>query len=233
MWSRIAPSFEHDHRVVLYDLAGSGRLGAAGYDEKRYGTLAGHAEDLRAICHALKLTRVVFVGHSVSAMVGALAAIEEPELFRSLVMVGPSPRYLDDADYVGGFSREDIDGLLENLESNYFNWSHTMAPVIMGNTERPELGSELARTFCKMDPDVATHFARVTFLSDNRADLSRVKTPTLVMQCSQDVIAPNVVGEYVSRQIPNSRFVQLRARGHCPHVSAPEETTEVIRAFLR
>jgi sigma-B regulation protein RsbQ len=174
----------------------------------------------------------VFVGHSVSAMIGVLAAVAEPDRFGALVLVGPSPRYIDEPGYVGGFNRQDIDGLLESLESNYLGWSAAMAPVIMGNAERPELGAELINSFCRADPEIAAQFARVTFLSDNRADLPRVTTRTLVLQCSDDVIAPRSVGEYVHREIPGSAFVHMKATGHCPNLSAPEETVAAIKAFL-
>jgi sigma-B regulation protein RsbQ len=174
----------------------------------------------------------VFVGHSVSAMIGALAAAAEPERFGKLVLVGPSPRYIDDGDYTGGFTREDIEGLLESMDSNYLGWSHAMAPVIMGNEDRPELGEELTNSFCRADPEIAGHFARVTFMSDNRADLPRVRTPSLVLQCSQDAIAPEAVGEYVDRALPDSRLVRLAATGHCPNLSAPEETVAAMKPFL-
>ncbi|HWI09488.1 MAG TPA: alpha/beta hydrolase, partial [Solirubrobacteraceae bacterium] len=172
------------------------------------------------------------VGHSVSSMVGVLAANDEPERFDCLVLVGPSPRYVDDDGYSGGFTRDDIAGLLESLESNYLGWSSTMAPVIVGNPERPELGEELTNSFCRTDPEIAAHFARVTFLSDNREDLASVQAPTLVLQCSQDAIAPQAVGEYVHERIPRSELVLMRATGHCPNLSAPDELISEIRAFL-
>jgi sigma-B regulation protein RsbQ len=165
-------------------------------------------------------------------MIGVLAAAQAPEVFGALVMVGPSPRYVDDEDYTGGFSRADIAGLLESLDSNHLGWSAAMAPVIMGNPERPELSEELTNSFCRTDPDIARQFARVTFLSDNRADLPTVRVPTLVLQCSADAIASEVVGRYVHEHVPGSVFTQLAATGHCPHLSAPEETTAAIRAFL-
>jgi sigma-B regulation protein RsbQ len=174
----------------------------------------------------------VFVGHSVSAMVGVLAAVQRPERFARLVLVSPSPRYLDDDGYVGGFRAADIDELLESLESNYLGWSSAMAPVIMGNPDRPELGAELTESFCRTDPEIARRFARVTFLSDNRADLARVGTPALVLQCSSDAIAPMAVGEFVDRQLPDSSLVVLQATGHCPNLSAPAETVAAMKAFL-
>jgi sigma-B regulation protein RsbQ len=232
MWRFVAPEFEKDHRVVLFDHVGAGGSDLSAWSAARYGSLDGYARDVLEICQALDLRRVIFVGHSVSAMIGVLAAVREPERFDRLVLVGPSPRYIDDAGYVGGFKREDIEGLLESLDSNYLGWSSTMAPVIMGNPERPELGQELTGSFCRTDPRIASQFARVTFLSDNRADLPKVKVPALVLQCSDDAIAPRAVGDYVHRNIPGSRFVQLQATGHCPNLSAPEETAAAIRAFV-
>ncbi len=232
MWRHVWPAFAGDHRVILFDHVGNGGSDASAFDRRRHGSLQGYAEDVLDICRELALQDVVFVGHSVSAMIGVLAAATDPDRFARLVLVGPSPRYVDDSEYVGGFSREDIDGLLESLDSNYLGWSSAMAPVIMGNPERPELAEELTNSFCRADPEIAAAFARVTFLSDNRDDLARVTTPCLVVQCTQDAIAPEVVGAYVHSQLPDSRFTLLEATGHCPNLSAPEETIAAIRAFL-
>ncbi len=232
MWRFVAPDFEVDHRVVLFDHVGAGRSDLTAYDRQKYGSLRGYAHDIVEICRALDLRDVVLVGHSVSAMIGVLALKEAPELFGALVMVGPNPRYVDDGDYVGGFTRADILGLLDALDSNHLGWSAQMAPVIMGNPDRPDLTEELTNSFCRTDPDIARQFARVTFLSDNRDDLADVAVPTLVLQCSEDVIAPDVVGEYVHQQIPGSVLTHLAATGHVPHLSAPEETSAAIRAFL-
>jgi sigma-B regulation protein RsbQ len=232
MWRYVWPAFAEDHRVVLFDHVGFGESNLSAWDPDRYASLEGYAEDVLEICRELDLTDVVFVGHSVSAMIGVLAAAAEPHRFGRLVLVGPSPRYIDDVGYVGGFTREDIDGLLESLDSNYLGWSSAMAPVIMGNEHRPELSKELTNSFCRTDPEIAAHFARVTFLSDNREDLSRVATSSLVLQCAQDAIAPEAVGKYVHDRLPNSRYVALSATGHCPNLSAPEETVGAIRAFL-
>jgi sigma-B regulation protein RsbQ len=233
MWRYVAPEFEADHRVVLFDHVGAGRSDTSAYDREKYGSLHGYAGDVLEIVEALGLTDVVFVGHSVSAMIGVLAANRRPDLFDRLVLVGPSPRYVDDAGYTGGFSQPDIEGLLDSLDSNYLGWSAAMAPAIMANPDRPELGQELANSFCRTDPEIARHFARVTFLSDNRADLARVRTPALVLQCSDDVIAPTAVGDYVHRELAGSTLVRLAATGHCPNLSAPDETVAAIRAFLR
>ena len=232
MWRFVWPEFEATHRIVLFDHVGLGASDAAAFEAERYATLHGYARDVLDICEELQLTDVVFVGHSVSAMIGVLAAAEQPERFAKLVLVGPSPRYIDDEGYRGGFTREDIESLLESMDSNYLGWSSAMAPVIMGNPDRPELGEELTNSFCRADPEIARHFAEVTFLSDNRDDLSRTHTPSLVLQCSQDAIAPDSVGAYVAEQMPDARLVHLEASGHCPNLSAPAETVEAMRAFV-
>ncbi|HUP86381.1 MAG TPA: alpha/beta hydrolase [Acidimicrobiales bacterium] len=232
MWRFVAPAFEADHRVILFDYVGVGGSDVAAYDESRYATLDGYAQDVIEVLDALELTDVVFVGHSVSSMIGVRAALLRPDLIASLVLVGPSPRYIDDGDYVGGFTADDIDGLLGSLDSNYLGWSAAMAPMIMANPDRPELGAELTSSFCRTDPEIQKRFARVTFLSDSRTDLDAVHIPTLVLQCSEDVIAPVVVGRYVHEHVAGSRFVQLSATGHCPNLSAPEETVEAIAAFV-
>jgi sigma-B regulation protein RsbQ len=232
MWRFVAPAFETDHRTVLFDHVGTGGSDLSAFVPERYSTLDGYAADVVEICDELDLRDVVFVGHSVSSMIGILAAGRRPDRFGALVLVGPSPRYIDDDGYMGGFEEADIDELLDALESNYLGWSAAMAPVIMGNPDRPELGEELTSSFCRTDPAIARQFARVTFTSDNRGDLASVEVPTLVLQCSDDAIAPRSVGEYVHRSIPGSRFVQLAATGHCPNLSHPEETIAAIRAFL-
>ncbi len=232
MWRFVTPAFEDEYRVVLFDHVGAGHSDLTAYDEQRYSSLDGYAEDVLELCAELELEDVVFVGHSVSGMIGVLAAVREPERFARLVLVSPSPRYLDDEGYVGGFRAADIEELLESLESNYLGWSSAMAPVIMGNPDRPELGAELTESFCRTDPAIARQFARVTFLSDNRADLAEVRIPALVLQCSSDAIAPMAVGEYVDRELPDSSLVVLQATGHCPNLSAPEETVAAMKAFL-
>jgi sigma-B regulation protein RsbQ len=232
MWSMVAPSFEADHRVVLFDAVGAGDSDVSSYDPAKYDSLHGYADDVLEIVEALDLDDVVFVGHSVAAMVGVLAANRAPSRFGALVLVGPSPRYISDDGYDGGFRRDDVEGLLDAIDANFLGWSASMAPVIMGNAEHPELGARLTESFCRTDPGIASHFARVTFLSDNRRDLHTVRTPTLVLQCSEDVLAPASVGRYVHESIPNSTFVQLDATGHCPNVSAPDEVTAAIKAYL-
>ena len=233
MWRWITPAFEQDYRIVLFDHVGAGRSDLRAYDRQKYSTLDGFATDVLDICRSEELTNAVFVGHSVSAMIGVLAAIREPERFDRLILIGPSPCYINDDKYVGGFSRQDIDGLLEFLDSNYMGWSAAMAPVIMGNADRPELGAELTSSFCRTDPDIARHFARVTFLSDNRADLAKLSTPALVLQCSEDAIAPSPVGRFVQAHLPESQLVMMQATGHCPNLSAPEETIAAMKSYLQ
>jgi sigma-B regulation protein RsbQ len=233
MWRYVAPRFEDEFRVILFDHVGAGGSDLSAYDPDRYCSLDAYAEDILTICRELDLEDVIFVGHSVSAMIGVMAAVKEPSRFAQLVLVGPSPRYIDDGHYVGGFSQSDIAELLDSLESNYLGWSSTMAPVIMGNGERPELGEELTESFCRTDPAIARQFARVTFLSDSRTDLAKVTTPTLVLQCRQDVIAPVSVGEYGANAIPECQLVILDATGHCPNLSAPDMTADAIARFVR
>jgi sigma-B regulation protein RsbQ len=232
MWRHVAPQFAGRFKVVLFDHIGAGDSDVTDFDPARYGSLEAYAADVLAICRDLDLDDVVFVGHSVSAMIGVLAAAQDPQRFAKLVLVGPSPRYIDDDGYIGGFSEGDIRELLDSLESNYLGWSSAMAPVIMANEDRPELGQELAQSFCRADPAIARQFARVTFMSDNRADLPSVAVPTLVLQCANDVIAPIAVGEYVANAMPNARMVLLDATGHCPNLSAPNATAEAIAAFV-
>ena len=232
MWRHVSHAFEDRFRVILFDHVGAGRSDLKAYDSRKYSTLAGYANDVVEIGNELGLKDAIFVGHSVSAMIGLLASLKAPGMFQSLVFVGPSPRYIDDEDYVGGFTEQQITELLDFLADNHMGWSTAMAPVIMGNADRPELGDELTNSFCRTDPDIAREFARVTFNSDNRTDLSKVTVPTLILQCSDDVIAPLAVGEYVHRQIPNSKLVILKATGHCPNLSAPEEVISAMRGFV-
>ena len=233
LWRLVVDRLKSDFRLVLIDLVGAGASDPGAWDPTKYSSLAGYAADILDIVDELDLRDVVFVGHSVSAMIGTLATLTDPSRFAKLVLLTPSPRYIDDGDYRGGFSRADIDELLESLEQNFLGWSRAMAPVIMGTPDRPELEDELADTFCRTDPEYARVFARTTFLSDNRADLPRIPLPTLVIECSQDAIAPREVGAYVHTHVPGSQLVTLEATGHCPHVSAPDATAAAISAFAR
>ena len=232
MWRLVAPQFEGGFKTVLFDAVGAGQSDLSAYDPEKYASLDGYADDLIEIIRELNLTSTVFVGHSVSAMVGVLASVKAPELFEKLILVGPSPRYIDDDGYVGGFGSAQIEELLDLLDQNPMAWSQTMAPAVIGNPDRPDLAQELTESFCRTDPSVAKAFARTTFMSDNRADLAKVTTPTLILQCSDDIIAPLEVGQYVQSQIIGSDLLVLDATGHCPNLSAPAEVTAAIRAYV-
>ncbi len=232
MWRFVSPSFENDFTTVLFDHVGAGRSDLNAYDPHKYSSLTGYADDLVEIGEALGLQNAVFVGHSVSAMIGVLASLKAPALFGDLVLVGPSARYINEEGYHGGFEEDDIDELLASLGDNHMGWSKAMAPAIMGNADRPELAEELTDSFCRTDPDIARRFARVTFTSDNRSDLPHVKARTLVLQCRDDIIASEEVGEYVRDHIPGSKMVLLNATGHCPNLSAPGEVVAAIREFV-
>ena len=232
MWRLLQPQYAARFRTITFDLTGSGNSDLSAYDKTKYGTLDGYATDVIEILDEVAAGPVIFVGHSVSAMIGMLANLRAPSKFAAQVMVGPSPCYINDGTYIGGFSRGDIDGLLDTLDSNYLGWSSNMAPVIMGAPEQPQLGEELTNSFCRTDPEIAKHFARVTFLSDHRADLPRLEAPTLIIQCSDDVIAPVAVGEYMQRTLPRGTLALIENVGHCPHLSAPSPCTSAIDAFL-
>ena len=233
MWRYITPAFEEDYRIVLFDYVGSGRSDLAAYTPERYSTLDGYAQDVLDICEALDLKDIIFVGHSVSSVVGMLASIREPERFERLILIGPSPRYINDPpEYIGGFEHADITGLLDVMEKNYIGWASFLAPVIMKNDERPELTRELEESFCSTDPKIARRFAEATFFADNRSDIPKVSVPSLILQCSDDAIAPLEVGSYLERHLPESTMRIMNATGHCPHMSHPEETIELIRDYL-
>jgi sigma-B regulation protein RsbQ len=232
MWRFVAPAFAQDHRIILFDHVGAGNSDISAWDAGRYSDLGGYARDVAEIAEALDLNDAVFVGHSVSAMIGVLASRMAPGRFGKLVLVGPSPCYVNDPPYVGGFERSDIEELLDFMDSNFLGWSSAITPQIMGNADRPELAQELNNSFCRTDPAIAKHFARVTFLSDNRDDIEGFATPSLILQCRDDVIAPDCVGEYVHARLANSTLVRLNATGHCPNLSAPEETVTAIKAWL-
>lgn len=232
MWRLLAPHFAETHTCILMDLVGSGQSDLAAYDRQKYASLDGYAADLCEVLAEVSSAPAVCVGHSVSAMIGLLANLRSPDQFLAQVMVGPSPCYINDGDYVGGFERGDIESLLETLESNYLGWSSTMAPAIMGAPGQPELAVELTNSFCRTDPEIAKQFARVTFLSDHRAELPRLQAPTLILQCSDDLIAPRSVGEYMQAHIPNCTLCIIDNVGHCPHLSAPCASTEAMERFI-
>ena len=232
MWRYIVPAFENDYKIILFDYVGAGKSDISSYNPERYQTLQGYAQDVLDICRELELEEAIFVGHSVSSMIGLLAAIDSPKYFSHLIMIGPSPCYINKDGYTGGFELRDIEGLLETMEKNYIGWSNFIAPKIMANDERPALGEELTESFCSTDPIIANQFAKATFLSDNRIDLPKLKVPSLVLQCSDDMIAPLEVGNYVHHNLPDSKLVVMKAKGHCPHMSEPEETISLIKNYL-
>jgi len=232
MWRYVYPAFENDYKIVLFDYVGSGKSDLKAYNAERYGDLNGYAEDVLDIISELGLRDVIFVGHSVSSIVGIIAAIKRPEVFSKVILVGPSPRYINDDGYVGGFEKKDIEELLDTMDKNYIGWANFLGPAIMKNPERPELAAELTESFCSTDPVIARRFAEVTFFSDNRRDLSKLNVPSLIMQCSEDIIAPLEVGNYLHKNIPGSTLKVMNATGHCPHMSAPEETISVIKDYL-
>lgn len=232
MWRSLAPGYSKRFQTVTFDLVGAGRSEIGAYDPVKYNSLSGYAADLVEVIDEFADGPVIFVGHSVSAMIGLLAGIQAPERFAAHIMVGPSPCYINDDGYVGGFTKADIDSLLDTLESNYLGWASSMAPAIMGTPEQPALSVELTESFCRTDPDIAKQFARVTFMSDNRADLPKLTAPTLIVQSSDDLIAPLAVGEYMHRHLPNSMLRVVKNVGHCPHLSAPCESADVIDEFL-
>ena len=232
MWRYIIPAFAGNYRVILFDHVGAGASDLSAFDKNKYAELDGYADDIIEIIHSLELDEVIFVGHSVSAIIGCIAATKQPGLFSRLVLVAPSPCYINDNGYTGGFTRTEIEELLEALDDNHLGWSMQMAPVIMGNSDRQELAEELTESFCHTDPEITRHFARATFLSDQRSILPEIKIPTLILQCSQDIIAPATVGQFMHEQIEKSELVTLKATGHCPNLSAPEETTAAIKQFL-
>ncbi|UOQ68503.1 alpha/beta hydrolase [Hymenobacter volaticus] len=232
MWRRVAPAFESNYQVVLLDLLGAGQSDLAAYDVERYSSLTAHAEDVLAVLRELDLREVILVGHSVGATIALLAAVEEPRRFRQLVLVAPSPRFINDVGYTGGFERTDIEELLAAMNDNYLGWSSAITPVIMGHPDRPELAAELNNSFCNTDPTIARHFARLTFLSDNRADLPLVRTPSLILQCADDALAPLTVGTYMHQQMPDSELIVIDTSGHCPHLTAPEATISAVSRFI-
>jgi sigma-B regulation protein RsbQ len=233
MWRFITPAFEDEYKVVLFDYVGCGKSDVSAYSLERYSNLQGYAQDLLDICETLELKDAIFVGHSVSSMIGLLAAIERPEIFSTMIFIGPSARYVNNLDYMGGFSQEDLEGLLDVMDNNYLGWANFLAPVVMKNNDKPELTQELEESFCSTDPVITRKFAEVTFFSDNRDDLPNLTQPCLVLQCSDDSIAPDEVGLYVHNQIKGSTFEKMQATGHCPHLSHPQETIDLIQKFLK
>jgi sigma-B regulation protein RsbQ len=233
MWRFVTSAFEDDYKIIVFDYVGAGKSDLTAYNPERYSNLNGYAQDVLEICEALNLTDVIFVGHSVSSMIGILAAIKEPRYFSKLILIGPSPCYINEAGYTGGFERKDIEELLDTMDRNYIGWANFLAPAIMKNPERPELGQELTESFCSTDPKIAKRFATATFFSDNRKDLLKLSRPCLIMQCSDDLVAPLDVGDYLHAHLKNSTLRVMKATGHCPHMSHPEETISIMKQYLQ
>ena len=231
-WKYIKNAFTTDYKTVFFDYVGAGRSDLDFYDPQKYNSLDGYATDVIEICLALRSDNIIFIGHSVSCMIGVLASIKNPGIFKKLILIGPSPCYINTEGYTGGFDQDIIDSLFEVMEEDYIGWAQSLAPAIMGNQNDPELGKELADSFCSIDPTIAKQFARVTFLSDNRKDLPLVQVESLTIQCSVDTIAPLSVGEYVHQHMPNNTLTVLDAYTHCPHMSYPEQTIAAIRNYL-
>lgn len=233
MWRFIHPAFDNFYRTILFDYVGSGGSDFAAYDSERYSSLEGYATDLLEICEALDIRDAVYVGHSFGSMVGIAAAIREPTYFSQLILLAPNACFINDPpDYIGGLELEDVVDLLSLMERNMTEWANFLAPVAMGNADRPELSEELAATFCANDPTILRRFAKVAFLSDNRSLLPSCPTPSLVLQCRDDSIAPPSVGEFICREIPRCQLRQMQATGHCPHLSHPVETIRLIKEYL-
>lgn len=232
VWRHLVKAFESFFKIVAFDYVGAGASDNSAYSSEKYGSLDGYAQDLIDVLDALEIRDVIFIGHSVSSMIGVRAAIKYPGHFSKLIFVAPTPSYINDGDYAGGMDKEDVESLLSIMEANYLGWSSSLAPLVMGNPESPELGDELTANFCSTNPDIAKEFARVTFLSDSRADLPKLKVESLTLQCSEDILAPIEVGEYIRTHTPNNSLVVLKATGHCPHLSAPKETVAAISKFL-
>lgn len=232
VWRDVAPAFCKDYRVVLFDYVGSGNSDKEAYSIERYESLRGYSQDIIDICDAMDLKNIAFVGHSVSGMIGALASIERPDLMEQMIMIGPSPYYLNEPGYSGGFDKTDVDALLDMMEINFREWAKYLAPVAMGEAAEPDMTKSFENTLCSNDPNIARKFAEVTFTSDSRDVLGEVKTPTLILQTQYDAIAPVEVGQYIHANIPSSELVLMEATGHNPHISYPEETVACISAYL-
>lgn len=231
-WSQIADRFVDTHRVVLFDYVGSGASDISAYDPQKYDSLHGHAADLIELIDAVGASQVVFVGHSVSGMIGSLAAIARPELFQKIVMLGPSPRYVNDDDYLGGFTFEDVLGLLDAIEVNQPAWAATLAPAVTARPDRPEIIEIVRQHFEHTPKSVAKHFARVVFLSDMRHRLPEIAVPCVVLQSQGDIICPPHIGKYLTDRIPGSQLVELTTSGHFVHLTEPDLVEQHVRAAL-
>lgn len=232
MWRYVKPAFEDDFRVIVFDYMGAGKSDPAAYSENRYSTLNGYAEDVLEICEALDLQDVIFVGHSVSSMIGLLAAIKQPDHFSELILIAPSPRYINETGYVGGYEKSDVDQIINMIDKDYSGWANDVAPMVMKNPERPDLSDELARSFLSIKPDIARSFLIATFFSDNRKELLNLRKPSLIIQCEDDRVVPLEVGDYIHAHLEKSTLKILKASGHYPHLSHPQETIRAMKEYL-
>lgn len=232
MWRHVAPELASDHRVVLFDHVGAGRSDVSAWRPDRYASLSDYGRDVIEIIESLDCGPVVYVGHSVSGSIGMLAAIARPDLFQHLVMLCPNPCFINDPPYEGGFERADVMDLLELMDRNMSAWANFFAPVAMKNEDRPELRQELQDSLCSGDPVIVRHFAQLVFLADVRAELPKLRVPSLILQGGDDSVAPLSVGDYLHAHLPQSTLLRMVAPGHCPHMSHPQETVALIREYL-
>ncbi|MEW6491595.1 MAG: alpha/beta hydrolase [Cyanobacteriota bacterium] len=231
-WRHQVATFASDFRIILFDHVGAGKSDFSAYSPRRYSSIYSYADDLLDLCAELKLTKSILVGHSVSGMVSLLAALVEPDCFSQLIFISASPRYLNDVGYYGGFEQSDLDALYEAMSTNYYAWASGFAPIAMATQDKPELAKEFANTLAAIRPDIAQAVSRVIFQSDHRAELPRLKIPTVILQASDDIAVPPEVGQYMANVIPHSKLIKINAKGHLPHLSAPDVVTSAIAECL-
>ena len=232
IWLPVISQLPEEVLPITFDYVGCGRSDFSAYSKEKYCDFSGYVADLIDVIESLNVGAITYVGHSVSGMIGMLASIERPDLFQQIIAIGPSPRYLNDPDYDGGFEREDIIELLSMMERNHFEWAGYLAPIVMKNSHRPELAEQLRDSFANSNPEISRQFAEVVFLSDNRDLLPQVKTPVKLMYCDVDVIVPEAVIQYMAKKIPQTQLIKLNATGHYPHVSSPEVVSQAIMANI-
>ncbi|WP_316806398.1 alpha/beta hydrolase [Pedobacter agri] len=231
-WKYITDAFLEDYRVILFDYVGSGQSDQNQYDYHKYSTLEGYACDVIDIIEALGLKDIIFVGHSVSSMIGMIAALQIPESFKKLIFIGPSPRYLNDRDYIGGFESADIESIFTQIAEDYVGWTKGISPAVMDKAEQPELADFLQECFEETEPSIALAFAMATFKADYRHQIKNLRVPSLTLQSSNDMMAPQSAGEYIHQNTRDNFLVVMKATGHFPHISEPKETIREIKDFI-